>query len=226
MNGTVLIVEDDLDLQIYLKEFLGNKDFLVDSVPDGKTALDAIEKQIPDLVMLDLDIPNLAGEITFFEIRKNYPNIKMILLLAKSTSFKIEKKLKLNSDDCLIKPLDTEKLLLIINIKLKINQDQPQTLQFADLVMDYSTLRVKRGDKFIKLTPQEFNLLEYLVKNQGTVLTREIILKNVWLNSKNLQTRIVDVYIGYLREKIDSQKKLIQTIRGVGYQSKISESIN
>lgn len=222
MAKTILIVEDDSGLQKYLKEFLLDNGFSVQIATDGILALNSIAKLPPDLVILDLGLPNMSGEAVCQEIRKKYPELPVIILTAKDSVSDIVQGLNLGADDYMTKPFVADELLARIKAQLRSYSNGDMKLKIADLELDDKTLEVKRGKKQIQLTPQEFKLLQYLMNNKGRILTREMILNRVWLYSQDIETRVVDVYMGYLRKKIDGDfdKKLLRSIRGFGYMIK------
>lgn len=222
MTRTILIVEDDAGLQKYLKELLMDNGYLVHTASDGVQALNSIQKIPPDLVLLDLGLPNMSGEAVCLEIRKKHPNVKVIILTAKDGVSDIVQGLNLGADDYITKPFVADELLARIKARLRSSEGSETKLTVGDLEMDNETLEVHRSQHPIQLTPQEFKLLQYLMSNKGRILTREMILNRVWLYSPDIETRVVDVYMGYLRKKIDqnSDKKLIHSVRGFGYMIK------
>ncbi len=217
MLQKVLIVEDDPSLQEYLKDLLSEVDFSVEIAQDGAEALAFLKKVKPSLVVLDLGLPKISGETVCSEIKKKYPETPVIILTAKGDTSDIIHGLNLGADDYLAKPFDGQEL--IARIKARLRDTHDTKLKVADLELDRSTLEIKRGTKDISLTPTEFKLLEYLMSNKGRVLSREMILNRIWLTSPDIETRVVDVYMGYLRKKVDSgfDKSLIQSMRGFGY---------
>lgn len=223
MLNNILIVEDDNGLQKYLKEFLIDNGYAATIAGDGVTALRIIKKSTPDLVILDLGLPDMSGESVCLDIRKNYPQLPVIILTAKDTVADIVAGLNLGADDYITKPFVSDELLARITARLRSqNALKDNTLKVGDLELDNKTFEVRRDGKEIQLTPQEFKLLEYLMNNKGRILTREMILNRVWLYSPDIETRVVDVYMGYLRKKIDSDfdKKLLHSVRGFGYMIK------
>lgn len=220
MVTSILVVEDDNGLQKYLKELLLENGFSVQIAPEGVTALNILKKSEPDLVVLDLGLPNVSGETVCMEIRKKYPNLPVIILTARDSTADIVKGLDLGADDYMTKPFIADEFLARIKARLRKNSNgEDAKLKINDLMLDNRTLQVTRNEKLIALTPKEFQLLQYLMSNQGRVLTREMILNRIWLYSPDIETRVVDVYMGYLRKKIDgeAEKKLIHSVRGFGY---------
>lgn len=222
MITTILVVEDDNGLQKYLKELLTENGYNVHISVDGVSALEYLKKAEPDLVVLDLGLPNVTGETVCLEIRKKYPELPVIILTARDTVSDIVRGLDLGADDYMTKPFNADEFLARIKTRLRKSMNDSTTLRVADLELDTKTLEVKRGNKQLQLTPKEFQLLQYLMSNQGRVLTREMILNRIWLYSPDIETRVVDVYMGYLRKKVDgeTEKKLINSVRGFGYTIK------
>lgn len=220
MVNKVLIVEDDHEIQEFLRELLLDNGYAAEVSSDGVEALTLIKKSQPDLVLLDLGLPNLAGETVCLEIRKKYPELPIIILTAKDDVTDIVKGLNLGADDYITKPFIADEL--VARIKARLRHSEEVKLIIGDLELNNKTFEVKRENDIIQLSPHEFKLLQYLISNKGRVLTREMILNRVWLYSYEVDTRVVDVYIGYLRKKIDAnhKKKLIQSVRGFGYMIK------
>lgn len=222
MLASIVVIEDDLDLQKYLKQVLTNNDFTVKSAMNGATGLESVKKVNPDLVLLDLTLPDIDGEAVCREIRKTHPQLPIIMLTGKSETADKVSGLSSGADDYVTKPFDIDELLARIKTRLRVGGSENAVIKIADLEMDTDRIEVRRGGKVITLTPQEFKLLEYLMINKGKVLTREMILNRIWLFSPDIETRVVDVYMGYLRKKIDSGHKrpLLHSIRGFGYTIK------
>lgn len=217
MVNKVLVVEDEPAIQEYLKELLLDNGFSVEISPDGITALNSIKKSPPDLVLLDLGLPNMTGDMVCLEIKKKYTDLPVIILTAKDAATDVVNGLNIGADDYVTKPFVADVLLARVRARLRHGTDEK--MRIADLELDTKTMEVKRSGKLIQLSPQEFKLLQYLAANKGRVLTREMILNRIWLYSYDVDTRVVDVYIGYLRKKVDAdyKKKLIHSIRGFGY---------
>ncbi len=219
MLQSVLVIEDDKGIQKFLKELLTENEYSVQTASDGIAGMEIISKSLPDLVVLDLGLPNLSGETVCLELRKKHPSLPIIILTARDSVSDIVRGLDLGADDYMTKPFVADEFLARIKARLRKQENGNTKLKIADLELDSETLEVKRGDKTIQLTPKEFQLLQYLMSNLGRVLTRDMILNRIWLYSPDIETRVVDVYMGYLRKKIDGKSKnpLIHSVRGFGY---------
>lgn len=217
----ILIVEDETALAGLLKIQLEEAGFRVDIAPDGYIGKQLVTNQRYDLVILDLNLPLINGYDLCGEIRKVNWGVPIIMLTALGT---LENKLygfKAGADDYLTKPFEYKELLARINVLLKrISPKDPDTfLKINNLSIDNTNKVVVRGGKRIDLTSKEFVLLEFLVRNKGQLLSRENIMKNVWDMDFDPGTNIIDVYINYLRKKIDRnfEPKLIHTKFGFGF---------
>lgn len=222
MIYTVLIVEDDEGIRTYLKELLLDNGYNVVTAADGITGLNIIKKSQPDLVLLDLGLPDMSGESICSHIHKEFPELRVIILTAKDSANDIVQGLSLGADDYLTKPFVPDVLLARIKARFRRQSGDNAKLIVDDLELDTKTLEVTRDNKKINLTPQELKLLQYMMQNKGRILTRDMILNRLWLSAIDIETRIVDVYVGYLRKKIDTgfKKRLIQSVRGFGYMIK------
>lgn len=218
----ILVVEDDRDIQTYIKDLLTENGYSVKTAATGVAASNLLKKSEPDLVILDLKLPDVSGESICLEIRKEYPQVPIIILTAKDTLSDKVKGLGLGADDYITKPFIADELIARIKARLRNRVSEKAVLTVDDLELDARQVQVKRGSREIHLTPQEFKLLEYLMSNKGMVLTRDMILNRIWLYSPDVESRVVDVYMGYLRKKIDNghKKKLLHSVRGFGYTIK------
>ncbi|MBP6913654.1 MAG: response regulator transcription factor [Candidatus Levybacteria bacterium] len=214
----ILVVEDDDAIRDGICDFLTSNNYLVESVSDGASAIASVKRNLPDLVILDLTLPKITGESVCTELKKSNPELPVIILTAKNKSTDVLGGFSLGADDYISKPFELEELMVRIRARIKKNYASAN-LEAGDLVLDPKSLLVTRGGKEITLTPHEFKLLEFLLMNKGKVLNRDMILSRVWEYSYDVDTRVVDVYVGYLRKKIDSgyTKKLIISKRGFGY---------
>lgn len=222
MSNTILVVEDDRGVQKFLRELLLDNGFSVRTAYDGIKAIEEVEKLKPDLVVLDLGLPNMTGDVACQEIRKDYPELPVIILTARDQTSDIVHGLNIGADDYITKPFVPEELLARIKARLRQNEGVNSKLSVDDLELDNRTLEVKRSGKNLSLTPREFKLLHYLMSNKGRILTRDMILDRVWSYSPDIESRAVDVYMGYLRKKVDNgqSKKLLHSVRGFGYMIK------
>lgn len=213
----ILVVEDDEAIANVIKDILTENNYNVERIMDGVSALESVKRQSPDLLILDLGLPKLTGESVLVEAKKLHPNLPIIVLTAKNHTTDVVKGFELGADDYISKPFELEELLARVRLKLK--NDKDLKLKIADLLLDPEKIYVERAGVEIKLSPHEFKLLQYLMMNQGKVLSRDMILNRIWQYSFDVDTRVVDVYVGYLRKKIDSDHKLklISSVRGFGY---------
>ncbi len=214
-----MIIEDDKSLLQYLTEFLSQENYAVKAITNETQTLDQIAKIMPDLVILDLMLPNIKGETICRDIKKDYPDLPIIILTGKTNLDDKIQVFDLGADDYMTKPFEPEELIRRIRARLKENKHVKNIIKIKDLEINTENLSVTRNKKEIKLTAQEFKLLKTLAENAGRVLTRENLLSKIWPNSFDIETRVIDVYISYLRKKIDSdhKDKLIHSIRGFGY---------
>jgi DNA-binding response OmpR family regulator len=219
----ILIVEDDKKISRFLELELTHENYSVDFAFNGKEALEKIENNKFDLILLDIMIPRING----FEICKrvrSFSSIPIIMVTAKDEISDKVIGLDLGADDYLTKPFVIEELLARIRVALRKNSsnESKRIYNLEDLSLNLNTYEVKVDGELVSLSKKEFDLLEYLIKNQNIVLTREKILDNVWGFDYFGNENIVDVYIRYLRNKIDKpfNKNYIKTVRGVGYTIK------
>jgi DNA-binding response OmpR family regulator len=217
----VLLVEDDEGIVSFLKRGLEAEGFVVDVAGDGEQAFSFCRDLDYPLIILDVMLPGVDGLEVCRGLRRQMKQSLILMLTAKdSVQDKIEG-LRSGADDYLTKPFAIDELLARIRALLRrAPYSEPASLlTVGDLTLDPSTRRVRRGDRDIELTAKEFTLLKYLMANAGTALSRSRIQSNVWEQSTETYTNIVDVYIRYLRRKVDheGEKQLIRTVRGVGY---------
>ncbi len=223
MERNILIVEDEQKIADTLKTGLGENGYTVDVAYDGKIGLKLFELYPFDLVVLDLNLPGINGYDLCKLIRSKNQEIPIIMLTALSSlNDKIEG-YDAGADDYIIKPFEFKELLMKIRVLLKrsMNQTIPtgNILRAADLEMNLESKKVQRGDTVINLTAKEFQLLEYLMRNKNRVVSRVDISMNVWDIDFDTNTNVIDVYINYIRNKVDKQfeTKLINTHVGMGY---------
>lgn len=222
MAASILICDDDRDFLLYVKDLLIKTGYTVRAASKGIDAINMVDKQAPDLVILDLNLPDMKGEGVCVEIRKEHPGIPIIMLTSKDSVSEKVQGLSMGADDYITKPFIADEFLARVKARLRQQASGDAILTVSDLVLDNKKIEVRRDGKLVNLTPHEFKLLEYLMQNKGVVLTRDMILNRVWSYSLEVESRVVDVYMGYLRKKIDTDhnKKLIHSIRGFGYTVK------
>jgi DNA-binding response OmpR family regulator len=217
----ILLVEDDDGIVAFLKRGLEAEGFVVDVAGDGEKALHLCRDFDYPLIILDVMLPTVDGIEVCRSLRRQMKQSLILMLTAKnSVQDKIEG-LRSGADDYLTKPFAIDELLARIHaLRRRAPYSEPaRTLVVSDLVLDPAARRARRGAREIELTAKEFVLLAYLMENAGTALSRSRILGNVWEQSSETYTNIVDVYVRYLRRKVDQdgEKPLIRTVRGVGY---------
>jgi len=216
----ILLVEDDESVSSFVRRGLVQEGFSVDVSPDGRDAFHRALEEPYDVIVLDILIPFMDGMEVLAQIRKQGSRVPVLILSAKDCVEDRVRGLDCGADDYLVKPFSFAELTARIRALLRRGTDQGQAVvQVEDLEIDLAAHKVTRNGTRIVLTPKEFSLLEYLVRNRGNVLTRTMIAEHVWDQHFDSFSNVIDVYIRYLRAKVDdmSSKKLIHTIRGVGY---------
>ncbi|MEM9447268.1 MAG: response regulator transcription factor [Cyanobacteria bacterium P01_E01_bin.6] len=220
MAQTIVVVEDEEKLARFIEMELKYEGYDVNVSNDGLTGLTQIRNANPDLVILDWMMPGMTGLEVCRRLRQTGSKVPVILLTAKDDVSDRVAGLDAGADDYLVKPFSIEELLARIRAHLRRTQDtEEEVLRFEDLMLNRQTREVTRGDRSIELTAKEFDLLEYLLSYPRQVITRDRILEEVWGYDFMGDSNIIEVYIRYLRLKLeaDNEKRLIQTVRGVGY---------
>ncbi|MGJ1286114.1 response regulator transcription factor [Sphingobacterium spiritivorum] len=220
----ILLVEDDSAVVSLIRRGLSELNFNISVALNGLTGLEMAVSGSYDLIILDVMLPGMDGLKVCRNIRQKKKNVPILILSALDQPEDIVDGFKSDADDYLTKPFNMEELKARVSrFSRKIGQtsrvEENNNLKFADLILDYSSKIAKRQDVDIALTATEFRLLEFLMKNQRRVVSRIDILESVWGMDFNLSTNVVDVYINYLRNKIDKgyNKKLLHTVVGMGY---------
>lgn len=221
VSKKILIIEDDAQIARFVELELEHEGYQVKKFDNGYDGINALKEDDYDLLLLDLMLPGLDGIEVCNKVRE-FSNLPIIMLTAKSELEDKVKGLDTGADDYLTKPFEIEELLARIRALLRRDKgdvEAANTLKIADIEVNLDAYRVKRAGQKIELTKKEYDLLVYLIKNEGIVVSRDKLLNNVWGYNYTGETNIVDVYIRYLRSKIDEpfEEKLIQTVRGVGY---------
>lgn len=216
----ILVVEDEKKVRGFLEKGLEEEGYAVDVALDGEEGLERALDCVHDLIILDIQLPKMDGLRVLKLLRRAEVAVPVLLLTVRTT---IEDKvlgLDSGADDYLTKPFAFQELLARVRALLRRQTEgAPPVFRVADLTLDPGRRSVSRGGERIDLTPKEFALLDYFMRNPGRVLTRTMISEHVWNYDFDTMTNIIDVYVNYLRKKIDSgrERKLIQTVRGVGY---------
>lgn len=220
MTAHILLVEDEVKLARFVELELSYEGYQVSVTHDGLSGLTAAREEHPDLVVLDWMLPGLSGVEICRRLRATGDKVPIILLTAKDEVSDRVVGLDAGADDYVVKPFSIEELLARVRAHLRRNQaGDPDVLQFEDLILNRQTREVHRGTRSIELTAKEFDLLDYLLLHPRQVVTRDRILQEVWGYDFMGDSNIIEVYIRYLRLKLETnnEKRLIQTIRGVGY---------
>lgn len=216
----ILVVEDEKKVSSFIKRGLEEEKYEVDTAIDGEEGLRMALEKSYDLLVLDWMLPKRDGLSVLKELRMRKNTTPVLMLTAKDTVEDIVAGLETGSDDYLTKPFAFAELLArVIALLRRSEMDRGAEIRFADLRIDPVTHKVWRKDREIDLTAKEYGLLEYFMRNPNQVLTRTMIADHVWDYTFDSFTNIIDVYVNYLRKKIDrdADKKLIHTVRGVGY---------
>ncbi|TMD40026.1 MAG: response regulator transcription factor [Chloroflexi bacterium] len=215
----VLVVDDDSRIAAALRRALIYEGYHVEVAPDGQIALNRARERMPDLAILDVMMPGIDGLEVTRRLRAE-GDVPILLLTARDGTADRVKGLDSGADDYLVKPFAYEELLARVRALLRRRAPRSRrTLRYADVVMDLATREVRRGERLIPTTAKEFDLLQHFMRNPGQVLRREQLLDAVWGFNFGASSNVVDVYVGYLRQKLeqDGASRLLQTVRGVGY---------
>ena len=220
MSAHILLVEDEVNLARFIELELGSEGYQVSVAHDGMSGLAIARQTPPDLAILDWMLPGLTGLELCRRLRSTGSKIPVILLTAKDEVVDRVAGLDAGADDYVVKPFSIEELLARVRSSLRRNQEANEdVMQFEDLKLNRRTREVYRGSRMVELTAKEFDLLEYLMSHPKQVFTRDQILETVWGYDFMGDSNIIEVYVRYLRLKLEeqSEKRLIHTVRGVGY---------
>ena len=221
MNDKILLIEDELQIAGFISRGLRREGYNVLETFDGETGLDMAFAELPDLIILDIMLPGIDGLTVCRQIRDGGLQTPILMLTAKDAIPDRVAGLEAGADDYLVKPFAFEELLARVRAlgrrKAPIESDAP--LHFADLILNPSTRMAQRGDRNIELTAKEYELLELFMRHPNQVLTRDQIYNRIWGYDFGGESNIIEVYIRYLRSKLEQgdEARLLHTIRGVGY---------
>lgn len=215
----ILIVEDEKGIARFLQDGLQEEGFAVDVAAEGTKGLELALVNDYDLLLLDWMVPGVSGLEICRQFRKEGRSAPIIFLTARDTVQDTVFGLQAGANDYIKKPFQFEELLARIRVQLRDKGSPSNVLMLADLAIDVDRHQVRRGDLEIELTPKEFALLEFLARNKGKVCTRTRIIEHVWDMNFESDTSVIDVYVNYLRKKLDTPggKSYLRTVRGVGY---------
>ena len=217
----ILVVEDDRSIARLVQLELEHRDFAARCAYDGLSGLEAISDFKPAAIVLDIMLPKLDGVGVLKQLRAEGSRVPVIMLTARGDPLDKVHSLDLGADDYLTKPFDMEELMARLRALLR-RAGEEEVIRVADLEIDAATREVRRGAREIDLTAREYELLEFMARNYRRVLSRDLLLSRVWDREFGIGTNVVDVYIGYLRKKVDApgEPRLIKTVRGAGYALK------
>lgn len=220
MSDRILLVEDDPKLAKFIESELSLEGYHVTIAPNGLDGLMMARDAQPDLLILDWMLPGISGLDICLRLRSTGIQVPIIMLTAKDEVPDRVTGLNAGADDYVTKPFSMEELLARVKARLRRTQaNDPDNLQFEDLILNGLTREVYRGNQLIELTAKEFDLLEFMLQNSRQVITRERILEKVWGYDFMGESNIIEVYIRALRIKLEASnsKRLLHTVRGVGY---------
>ncbi len=215
----ILVVDDDPEIVSFVRRGLAYEGYTVDTAADGSEALAKAREREPDLVILDIMMPGIDGIEVAKRLRQG-GDVPILMLTAKGTIADKVTGLESGADDYLVKPFAFDELLARVRALLRRRQPKEgEVLRFSDLSLNTATREVKRGDELIELTAQEFNLLELFLRHPRQVLKRDMVYERVWGYDFEGLSNVIEVYIRYLRSKLEAggRPRLIHTVRGVGY---------
>ena len=220
----ILLVEDDKKISSFIKNGLIEQSYSVDIASDGETGERLAEDNVYDVILIDIMIPRKSGFSLCKCIRELNPSVPIMMLTELDSTEDKLRGFDAGADDYLVKPFEFQELLARIRalLRRRANQDSTNTMVFVDLEMDLAKHTVKRSGKTIDCTAREFALLEYFLRHKNKVVTRTDIAEHVWETNFDSESNVIDVYVSFLRKKIDLDHlpKLLHTIVGVGYMLK------
>lgn len=224
-SGRVLVVDDDEILSRFLDRILRSEGYAVEVAHNGPAAVKGLHSAL-DLVILDLNLPQMDGLAVLEQLRAQYPTLPVMVLTGRSRSESAVVALERGADDCLCKPFSYLELLARVKVlRRRHGGAAGGRSQCADLLLNRDEVRVTRNGVTVELTSREYELLEYLMRSPRIPVSRSVLLKEIWGGDEKASTNIVDVYMKYVRDKVDlpGLPRLIRTVRGLGYA--VSEEV-
>jgi DNA-binding response OmpR family regulator len=217
----VLLVEDDRSIAGFVEPELERLGFRVRCAYDGLSGLEEAERFGPQIVLLDIMLPGLDGVGVLRRLRQQDARVPVVMLTARDTTLDKVHSLDHGADDYVTKPFEMDELLARMRALLRRVEGE-EILRLADLEVNTATREVRRGARVIELTAREYDLLEFMARNPRRVLSRDLLLSRVWGQEGGITTNVVEVYVAYLRKKVDApgERPLIRTVRGAGYALK------
>lgn len=219
-STNLLIIDDDQPLSRFLRRELNTKHFNAENAYDGESALELLRSGNYDLLILDRNLPGMDGLDLLQQARALHPDMPVLVLTARNSKADMVQALERGADDCLVKPFSFQELQARLRslLRRRVALSEARS-SVEELVLRNEERCAVRGNRKIDLTPREFALLEHLMKNAGKPVSRMTLMQEVWNAPFDPSTNVVDVYMKYLRDKIDQneERKLIRTVRGVGY---------
>jgi two-component system response regulator MprA len=223
MKAHILVVDDDRRITELLRRIFVFEGYSVAMAADGREALSRVLEHPPDLIVLDLMLPGIDGMEVARRLRASGDMVPILMLTARDGVPNRVAGFEAGADHYLVKPFAPEELLVIVKALLRrTQQERSEVLRYADVELDTGTRSAHRGAREIELSPTEYELLQFLLRRPRQVLTRDIIMDRVWGIDFEGSSNVMEVYIGYLRNKLEAngEPRLIHTIRGVGYVMK------
>ena len=215
----ILVIDDDSSITSFLKRALSYEGYAVDIAGSGPAGLAAAREEPPAVVILDVMLPGLDGLEVCRRLRAS-GDVPILMLTAKDEVSDRVKGLDCGADDYLVKPFALEELLARLRVIIRRREpESPTVLRYADLELDTATREGRRGERYFELTTKEYELLVFFLRHPRQVLTREVILQHVWGFDFEGETHVLEVYVGYLRQKLEAggEARLIHTVRHAGY---------